>query len=254
VGRLWRILLNALTVGSLLCCFGAVVFWVRSYRGSSPLISAIVSREPVDHIRYVGVDSGIWLEASSHRGRVYLLRFCNFEITDHGPATSADAAGDGLVHPFDFAARGYRYSLAWRGGRHGSIALGEKSGSLFLESRMGGREADYDLGVARWERGHLPTPFWNKTGPPRPDPPPLSMEELPRFWLLTVPHGSVAGLFAVLPAARAGAVLRGWRRSRGRLLAGLCRSCGYDLRATPERCPECGAVSSGAASADGRRA
>jgi hypothetical protein len=82
-------------------------------------------------------------------------------------------------------------------------------------------------GVAGFWRAHMPR------GPTR------TAET--RFWGL--PYWFLFALTA--PAPLVMAVRR--RRRRRRREKGQCLACGYDLRATPERCPECGAFAKEAA-------
>jgi len=81
---------------------------------------------------------------------------------------------------------------------------------------------------AEWQRGGFAWSSWR---------PASGTAYLAR---LAVPLWSVAAATLVLPLAWS--LRRTMSRARKRLNAGNCPACGYDLRATPDRCPECGSV------------
>ena len=106
-----------------------------------------------------------------------------------------------------------------------------------------GRRATWDWGLTSLGAWH-----WGMAGDPDPD-------DLPRVrsaWhrrldvrLAWAPHWALAAATASLPIARAGLRLRRRVLLRRSAARGKCRRCGYDLRATPGRCPECGTAGGG---------
>ena len=85
-----------------------------------------------------------------------------------------------------------------------------------------------------WSRGRF---IWIKKDRP------LSGTYMAR---VIAPLWSVTDVAAFLPLTWTTLAVRTRRRERYAGEGHLCRKCGYDLRATPERCPECGTEPLGA--------
>jgi hypothetical protein len=61
-----------------------------------------------------------------------------------------------------------------------------------------------------------------------------------KLWEINL--GPLFLLTSILPLTWAALRYASWKRFKARSRLGLCPICGYDLRATPDQCPECGTI------------
>ena len=91
---------------------------------------------------------------------------------------------------------------------------------------------EHELGPVRWGKDWLY--LYSKVNEPQ-----LFYDS----HVLRIPHWLLAIICGAWPITSLILAARRATTRRRLLLAGCCKVCGYDLRATPDRCPECGAIS-----------
>lgn len=121
--------------------------------------------------------------------------------------------------------------LSWAIHRVSAMAgIWYREGTVMVPRVAPGGEVAYERGYERAEALGYP----NTLAPP-------PNTAIVTAWQIKFPPLLAMLFLGVLPMIHFLLKRRDSRRRRERVELGQCASCGYDMRATPERCPECGA-------------
>ena len=217
-------LLNFLTALSLLLCVAVAISWLASYH---PHYAVSVDDTPT---AAPGVQAA--------RGRLrWVVRLGREAV----PGVQAIPIPPKRLGPreTDEWIMGGEITVPTRGG---GVVRAKDLADRQTATRRRFRAASIDeagprasLAGCAWQSGR------SSVGPVEVDTAAPSAVPFRRWAAITLRHAYLLAVLGVLPVGRlTGGVRRSARKTRG-----LCATCGYDLRATPGRCPECGLEPSG---------
>jgi hypothetical protein len=218
MSRFLRILLNLTTAFSLLLCVATCVIWVRSYWRLELITRSEISRD----------ERFIWTSGNNiliHNGGVRFDTVLFRDLTKVKRRTSSDFEND--YRPGTYYSRRV-FSDPESVNRYPMV--GGEPDRPHEEDTDGGHQSWYSFLGFKWCSGHYDEAKQKFRG-----------DHWQAYSNLVFPLWSVVLISAALPAAWLRRTARRRRLHRAKA-EGRCVKCGYDLRATPERCPECGAI------------
>ncbi len=226
-----RILAHIAAGLSLLLCIVTVVAWSKSNQ-------RVHEVEPAN--TWQRFSSNTWVEIGSDNGYLYFLRISGTDM-NHGaaldPTGQPGSHGDAVLMSPNTGGMYYKLRLIfWAGQMHGYDTGDSIRSMAYLENVSPSQPPTKPI-FAQWQKGRA---FARLDGfyPPN--------GVFPGYQILSIRYWLIVMLLAIAPSCLLVALIRKIVRKRlrhRRAKTGLCPQCGYDLRATPAQCPECGAIS-----------